>query len=81
MNQDDIVLNDDSGRLTDIRMVLSEREYLVLKLKFADGLNQTEIGERIGVSQAHASRIIAEALDKLRTAKESGLNVLLTFDC
>jgi RNA polymerase sigma-B factor len=46
--------------------VLSERERLVLKLRFVDDMTQSQIAERIGHSQMHVSRILRGALDRLR---------------
>jgi RNA polymerase sigma-B factor len=48
--------------------VLTPREREVLRLRFAEDLTQTEIGERVGVSQMHVSRIIRHALAQLRGA-------------
>ena len=47
---------------------LDDREWLVLRLKFAAGLNQYEIGGRLGVSQMQISRIMRRALRKLLAA-------------
>jgi RNA polymerase sigma-B factor len=44
---------------------LSERERLILCLRFAEGLTQTEIAARVGVSQMHVSRLIRGSLDRL----------------
>jgi RNA polymerase sigma-B factor len=43
---------------------LQERERMVLQLRFAEDLTQSEIAERIGVSQMHVSRLIRQALDR-----------------
>ena len=45
---------------------ISERERTVLRLRFGDDLTQAEIGERIGVSQMQVSRLIRQALVRLR---------------
>jgi len=45
---------------------ISSRERLVLRLRFAEDLTQAEIGERIGVSQMQVSRLIRQALARLR---------------
>jgi RNA polymerase sigma-B factor len=42
----------------------------VLRLRFAEDLTQAEIGERIGVSQMHVSRIIRQAITQLQRAVE-----------
>ncbi len=47
---------------------LSERERLVLNLRFREDLTQAEIGERVGISQMHVSRLIRQAIDHLRAA-------------
>ena len=48
--------------------MLPERERLILQLRFGEGLTQTEIGQRVGVSQMHVSRLIRQALERVRTA-------------
>ncbi len=45
---------------------LSERERLVLRLRFAEDLTQSQIAERIGCSQMHVSRILRRTLDRIR---------------
>lgn len=45
---------------------ISSRERLVLTLRFGEDLTQAEIGERIGVSQMQVSRLIRQALVRLR---------------
>lgn len=47
---------------------LPEREKTILKLRFVDGLTQSEIAERVGLSQMHVSRLLALSLGKLREA-------------
>jgi RNA polymerase sigma-B factor len=48
--------------------VLSEREREVLRLRFSEDLTQSEIGLRVGVSQMHVSRLIRQAVGRLRDA-------------
>jgi RNA polymerase sigma-B factor len=38
----------------------------VLRLRFEEDLTQAEIGERIGVSQMQVSRLIRQAIGRLR---------------
>jgi RNA polymerase sigma-B factor len=45
---------------------LSQRERSILYLRFAEDLTQLEIAERIGISQMQVSRLIRQALDRLR---------------
>ena len=47
---------------------LDEREWDVLRMRFAEDLTQSEIGERLGVSQMQISRISRAALWKLLAA-------------
>lgn len=50
--------------------LIGERERAVLDLRFGADLTQAEIGERIGVSQMQVSRLIRQALIRLRSASE-----------
>ncbi len=45
---------------------LTERERLVLHLRFVEDRTQSEIGDRIGVSQMHVSRILRSIVQRLR---------------
>jgi RNA polymerase sigma-B factor len=45
---------------------LPDREREILRLRFVDGLTQTEIGARIGVSQMYVSRMLSRTLTRLR---------------
>jgi RNA polymerase sigma-B factor len=47
---------------------LPDMERSVLELRFVHNLNQREIGERIGYSQMHVSRVLRRALSRLETA-------------
>ena len=49
----------------------TERQRAILKLRFVDGLTQSEIADRVGVSQMHVSRLLADSL----TALEKGLRM------
>lgn len=49
---------------------LSERERAVLELRFFRGMTQSQIGEQIGVSQMHVSRILSSTLQRLREQME-----------
>jgi RNA polymerase sigma-B factor len=51
---------------------LSGREQRIITLRFYGNLTQTEIAEQVGVSQMHVSRIIAQALAKLRHELAAG---------
>jgi RNA polymerase sigma-B factor len=47
---------------------LPERERLLLHLRFAEDLSQSEIARRVGVSQMHVSRLLRRAVGRLRAA-------------
>lgn len=65
---------DESGtRRAEIRMLVSQlletlppREAEILQLRYFDELTQTEIAERVGISQMHVSRLIRRCLLELR---------------
>jgi RNA polymerase sigma-B factor len=48
--------------------VLSDRERLLLRLRFRDDLTQAEIGRRLGCSQMHVSRMLRSVLTRLTEA-------------
>jgi RNA polymerase sigma-B factor len=50
---------------------LSKREREIVRLRFAEDLTQAEIGERVGYSQMHVSRVLRTALERLRLAAET----------
>jgi RNA polymerase sigma-B factor len=50
--------------------VLSEREREVLRLRFEEDLTQSEIGDIVGVSQMHVSRLIRQSIGRLRAEVE-----------
>jgi RNA polymerase sigma-B factor len=59
-------LVDHRESLAPLLAALPEREQRILVLRFFGGLTQTEIGERIGVSQMHVSRLLSRTLARLR---------------
>jgi RNA polymerase sigma-B factor len=46
---------------------LPKREQRILVMRFYGNLTQAEIGERLGISQMHVSRLLARALSHLRS--------------
>jgi RNA polymerase sigma-B factor len=50
---------------------LPPRDRLILRLRFERDLTQSEIADRLGISQMHVSRIIRRSLDRLRTVAEA----------
>jgi RNA polymerase sigma-B factor len=45
---------------------LDDRERTIVELRFFDGLTQSEIAARIGISQMHVSRLLRSALQNMR---------------
>jgi RNA polymerase sigma-B factor len=50
---------------------LPERERQLLALRFGEDMTQSEIAERIGISQMHVSRLIRRTLNRLTTVAEA----------
>jgi RNA polymerase sigma-B factor len=48
----------------------SERDRLILHLRFVEDLTQSEIADRVGISQMHVSRLLRATLDRLREQAE-----------
>jgi RNA polymerase sigma-B factor len=55
-----------ADELSNLLDALPERERAIVCLRFFRGLTQSEIAERIGISQMHVSRLLARSLDQLR---------------
>jgi len=51
---------------------LSERDREILEMRFFEGLSQSQIAERVGISQMHVSRLLTRSLGKLRSASPDG---------
>ncbi len=52
--------------------VLDDRERQILHLRFFEGLTQSQIAQRVGISQMHVSRLIRRALEKIRDEIAAG---------
>jgi predicted HicB family RNase H-like nuclease len=50
--------------------VLDERERRLLELRYREDRSQSEIARELGLSQAHVSRLLRAALERLRAAVE-----------
>jgi RNA polymerase sigma-B factor len=61
-------LVEDRDAIASTWLALPEVERKVLELRFMHDLTQREIGEQIGYSQMHVSRLLRRALDRLETA-------------
>jgi RNA polymerase sigma-B factor len=61
-------LVEDRDAIASTWLALPDVERQVLELRFMHDLTQREIGERIGYSQMHVSRLLRRALNRLETA-------------
>ena len=52
---------------------LDERERTIVELRFFEGLTQSEIAARIGISQMHVSRLLRRSLAVMRGRLESAV--------
>jgi RNA polymerase sigma-B factor len=59
---------EDAAVLADLLGRLSDRERLVLRLRFGEDLTQSQIGHVVGVSQMQVSRLIRRAIAHLQDA-------------
>lgn len=73
LGEEDPSLEDAERRatLSPLLEQLSPRERLILQLRFFDGLTQSEIANRLAISQMHVSRLLARSLAQLRQAAEN----------
>ncbi|HEX2848979.1 MAG TPA: sigma-70 family RNA polymerase sigma factor [Acidimicrobiales bacterium] len=58
--------SEDHDLLQRLIVQLPERDRELLRLRFAEGLTQSEIAHRIGVSQMHVSRRLSQTVERLR---------------
>jgi len=72
LGEDDPGLRDAEHRaaLSPLIAKLPEREQMILHLRFFEGLTQSEIASRLGISQMHVSRLLARSLQQLRSASD-----------
>ena len=52
--------------LTQLLESLDERDRTIVYLRFFEDLSQSEIAERVGMSQVHVSRLLRRALRELK---------------
>lgn len=56
--------------LSALLATLNPRERLIVRLRFFEGLTQSEIAQQLGMSQMHVSRLLARSVEDLRSAAE-----------
>jgi len=65
------------GHVVDLEMIgrmleqLPEREREIVRLRFYEDLSQSEIAERVGISQMHVSRLLRRSFETMRRQTES----------
>ncbi|MFI7141313.1 RNA polymerase sigma factor SigF [Streptomyces massasporeus] len=59
-------LVEDFHALAPMIAALDERDRQIIHMRFAEELTQAQIGERLGVSQMHVSRLLSRCLARLR---------------
>lgn len=52
--------------IEDAMKVLDERERKIVEMRFFDDLTQTQIAQRLGISQMHVSRLLRRAIQKMQ---------------
>jgi RNA polymerase sigma-B factor len=67
----DIARSEERTALEQLAFALSDRDWEVVRLRFQKDLLQREIAERVGVSQMQVSRILRDAIGRLRTAADA----------
>jgi RNA polymerase sigma-B factor len=67
VEEDGLRLVEDFQSLAPLMAELSERDRQILHLRFVEEATQAEIGERLGCSQMHVSRLIKRIIMRLRT--------------
>jgi len=72
LGEEDASLENAESRatLSPLLAQLPPRERLILRLRFFDGLTQSEIASRLGISQMHVSRLLARSVAALRSAAD-----------
>ena len=72
MGEEDPGLVDAEHRaaLSPLIETLPPREQMILHLRFFEGLTQSEIADRLNISQMHVSRLLARSLVQLREVAE-----------
>lgn len=59
---------EDRAQLEPLLRTLAPREREIIRLRFTEQLTQAEIGEQLGLSQMHVSRLLRRSLSELRAA-------------
>ena len=63
----DLATVEDFHTLAPLIEKLPERDRLLLRLRFGEELTQAQIGEQLGCSQMHVSRLLSRVVARLRS--------------
>lgn len=74
VEDDGMRLVEDFHTLAPLVSELSERDRQIIHLRFVEEATQAEIGERLGCSQMHVSRLIKRIIEQLRRGMLSDVN-------
>lgn len=69
-DDDNLFAAENKMLVADLIETLPKREQLLMRLRFYDGMTQTQIAERLGISQMHVSRLLSRSLAQLRERLE-----------
>ena len=61
---------EDRDAVENLLAQLPERERTIVELRFYGGLSQSQIAERLGISQMHVSRLLRATLERMRDLAE-----------
>jgi len=67
-NDADLDATDDRLLVERLIAMLPEREQRIVRLRFYEELTQSEIAERVGMSQMHVSRLLRRSFDHMRAS-------------
>jgi RNA polymerase sigma-B factor len=56
---------EDRAAVVELLALLPERERTIVSLRFLEGLTQSEIAARVGLSQMHVSRLLSRSIEQL----------------
>jgi RNA polymerase sigma-B factor len=78
LGEDDPSLSElvERTEIASLLATLPERERTIVVLRFFAGLTQSEIADRVGISQMQVSRLLTRTLDSLRVQAQSATELL-----
>jgi RNA polymerase sigma-B factor len=73
----DFRLAEARATLSSLMSILTDRERLIVRLRFEQDLTQDQIGEMVGLSQMQISRILRSSIERLRAVAQHGETLAL----